>query len=84
MVFSQASGRELLIYWSSDTLDVNSSSLKPSTRQPMDFICPSMFRWLNTNQCFQRSMVFSDGQFSESASSGPMTPSSTPDTVSSG
>ena len=44
MVFSQASGRELLIYWSSDTLDVNSSSLKPSTRQPMDFICPSMFR----------------------------------------
>ena len=84
MIFSQTSGRELLICWSSDTLDLNSSSLKPSTRHPMDFICPSMFSWLNINQCFQRNMVFSDGQFSESTSSGPMTPSSTPDIVSSG
>ena len=40
-------------------------------------ICPSMFIMLKMNQWCQRSMLFSDGKFSESISSGP-TISSTP------
>lgn len=67
----------LLIWESNDIAEDKSSSSYPKIRWPLDLICPSMFILLKMNQWCQRSMLFSDGKFSESISSGP-TISSTP------
>ena len=77
MLLSQISGMALLIWESNDIAEDKSSSSYPKIRWPLDLICPSMFILLKMNQWCQRSMLFSDGKFSESISSGP-TISSTP------
>ena len=77
MILSQISGMALLIWESNDIAEDKSSSSYPKIRWPLDLICPSMFILLKMNQWCQRSMLFSDGKFSESISSGP-TISSTP------